>query len=209
MDFDDKDRRWKVYVHTNIVNGKRYVGITSRDTPERRWQSGRGYNENTHFKSAIDKYGWDCFKHEVIFENMTSAEAKAKERELIAEWKTQDTKFGYNMTSGGDGTPDYHPSPETRAKLSECRKRENLSEETRRRKSEAMHNRKLSDEHKKRIGIGNSKPILMLDMLGNVIRRFNSAREAENELNISHTGISNCCHGKLRTAGGYMWKFAC
>ena len=203
-----EDKLWKVYVHTNIANGKRYVGITSRVRPEIRWAKGRGYNENSHFRSAIEKYGWDGFTHEVLFDGLDGETAKAKEKELIALWKTQDPKYGYNMTSGGDGSPGFHPSAESRAKMSFAQRRENLSPETRRRKSEAMHNRKLSDEHKRRIGAGNSKRIHMFDKVGNFIRAFSSAKEAEEELNISHSHISQCCHNIRMSAGGYVWKFA-
>ena len=201
------DKLWKVYVHTNLVNGKKYVGITSRDDPNIRWQYGRGYTPHTYFGSAIKKYGWDGFSHEVITDGLSETEAKEMESKLISEWKTQDRSYGYNMTSGGDGTRGYIPSAETRAKLSEARKRENLSEETLRRRSDGLRGRKFSEEHKKKIGIGNSKPIEMCDRDGEVICRFSSAREAEVSLGISHSHISQCCHGRRSTAGGYCWRF--
>lgn len=202
------EKKWKVYVHANKVNGKRYVGITSRENVNHRWRNGRGYNENPHFRDAIKKYGWDCFDHEVIYTDLTEHEAKEIEKRLIAEWCTQDRMFGYNMTSGGDGTPDYHPSEETRKKLSEARRRENLSEETLKRRSEGLRGRKFSDEHKRKIGDGNSKAIEMLSKSGVLLRKFRAAKDAESELNISHSHISQCCHGQRNTAGGYMWRFA-
>ena len=40
-----KDKKWTVYVHMNKTNGKVYVGITSKNPPERRWQGeGSGYS---------------------------------------------------------------------------------------------------------------------------------------------------------------------
>ena len=112
------------------------------------------------------------------------------------------------VTSGGDGTPDYHPSEETRKKLSEARKKENLSEETLLRRSEGLRGRKFTDEHKKKIGDGNSKQIRMLSKDGVLLKTFRCARDAEEELRISHSHISQCCHGIRRTAGGYQWQFA-
>lgn len=200
--------QWKVYVHTNKINGKRYVGVTSKAKPEHRWNSGRGYKENPHFYSAIEKYGWDQFEHTILFDSLTEDEAKDTEKRLISEWNTQDPSHGYNMTSGGDGTPGCHPSDETRAKLSNARLRENLSEETLRRRSEGLKGMKFSEEHKRKIGDGNSKPISMFTKDNDFIRTFKSARDAEVELGISHSHISQCCYGQRQSAGGYRWAFA-
>lgn len=112
------------------------------------------------------------------------------------------------MTSGGDGTPNYHPSVETRAKLSRARLRENLSDETLRRRSEGLRGRKFTDEHKRKIGIGNSKAVCMYTKDGEFIRRFGSMIDVENELGISHSHISQCCRGQRKTTGGYSWKYA-
>lgn len=202
-----EEKIWKVYIHTNLINMKRYIGITSKK-PEHRWMGGRGYKDNPHFNFAIEKYGWDSFKHEVVFDNLSREEAIAMEKLLIATFRTQNKNYGYNMTSGGDGTPGYIPSAETRAKLSEVRRKENLSEETLRRRSEGLRGRKFTDEHKRKIGDGNSKAINMLTKSGEYIRTFRAAKDAELELGISHTHISQCCYGKRQSTGGYMWEFA-
>lgn len=39
------------------------------------------------------------------------------------------------------------------------------------------------------------------------IRNWDCLRDVERELGISHGSISHCCSGKLRTAGGYVWKY--
>lgn len=48
-----------VYVHTNLTNGKRYVGITKRN-PNDRWDNGNGYKSNQRFAEDIAKVrmGW-------------------------------------------------------------------------------------------------------------------------------------------------------
>ena len=202
------EKNWKVYVHINKKNGKKYVGITSKEDVNRRWSNGNGYRENPHLYAAIQKYGWDGFDHIVLITGLNSYQAKIAERILISVWKTQSPLYGYNMTSGGDGTPDYHPSIETRKKLSIARMKENLSEETLMRRSLGLRGRKFSEDHKRKIGEGNRKPILMMDLCGNILRHFSSAREAEVELHISHSHISQCCNGHRKTSGGYIWKFA-
>lgn len=200
-------KQFCIYVHRNKLNGKLYIGITSQ-VPERRWNSGRGYNENPHFRSAIEKYGWDGFDHIVIADGLSEEQAKKAEKFYISMFNTNNNKNGYNMTTGGDGTNGYYPSEETRHKLSELRRRENLSDETRRKRSESLRNRRLSDEHKAKIGAGNSKAIIMMSLSGEFIKKFNSASEAENETGVNHTHISQCCNGKRNTSGGYSWKFA-
>lgn len=202
------DKKWFVYVHISKINGKRYVGITSKPNPQHRWNHGRGYKENPHFAQAIAKYGWDNFEHLILYSGLDEPDAKSTEMRLIEEWHTKDRTLGYNMTNGGDGSLGYCPSAETRQKMSIASLKENLSDETLRRRSEGLRGRKFSEEHKRKIGDGNSKAIDMLDKSGTFLRSFRGACDAEIELNISHSHISQCCHGHRQTAGGYMWRFA-
>lgn len=61
--------------------------------------------------------------------------------------------------------------------------------------------------HKKFIGKNNwnSKPVLQMDMEGNIIKRYESVNLAKHETKIVH--ISDCCLGKRKKAGGYIWKY--
>lgn len=118
--FVDMDSYWSVYMHTNKANGKKYVGITSKD-PKRRWgNNGSGYRKNQYFWRSIQKYGWDNFEHEILFTNVTKGFACFAERCLVACHKTDDPLYGYNLTSGGDKGCTY--SEESRRKISEARK---------------------------------------------------------------------------------------
>ena len=36
---------------------------------------------------------------------------------------------------------------------------------------------------------------------------YNSALEMERQIGVSRYNVSACCHGRLKTAGGYHWKF--
>ena len=95
------NNKFIVYCHTNKINGKRYVGIT-RLEPNVRWKNGNGYYRNEHFYSAIKKYGWEEFAHEILFEDLTEQEACEKEKELIAKWNLCDSSKGYNNSYGGE-----------------------------------------------------------------------------------------------------------
>lgn len=90
---------WKVYKHTNLKNNKIYVGITKQNL-NRRWRNGKGYKDNSYFTNSIIKYGWDGFKHEILFEGLTRSEASLKEIEIIKELDCLQPK-GYNISGGG------------------------------------------------------------------------------------------------------------
>lgn len=114
------EKEYCVYVHTNKANGKRYVGITSM-LPEKRWANGHGYRSNVLFYRAIKKYGWESFKHSVLFDGLTREEAYAKEIELISTFKASNPRFGYNIDKGGNGSNRI--TEETRKKLSDGTRR--------------------------------------------------------------------------------------
>ena len=51
------------------------------------------------------------------------------------------------------------------------------------------------------------KAVEQLDMIGNVIRRFESLADAEKLCGYNHANISNCCNGKIKSAYGFRWRF--
>lgn len=91
---------YTVYKHT-CPNGKVYIGIT-KQKPERRWGgNGIGYKENEYFYRAIQKYGWNNIKHEIIAEGLTEDEANEMEIDLISQYRANDRSRGYNKHYGG------------------------------------------------------------------------------------------------------------
>ena len=114
-----KNNLFCVYVHIS-PNQKRYYGITSRSV-YKRWGKGNGYRKNKHFYNAIQKYGWDNFKHEIIAENLSLEDACEIEKEMISIYNTNNPQFGYNHTGGGEANIEI--SEETRLKMSKAAKR--------------------------------------------------------------------------------------
>lgn len=147
------DNCYTVYVHIS-PSGKRYYGLTCRPV-DKRWQNGRGYIKNEHFYRAIQKYGWDAFEHEIVAERLTKEEACALEESLIAEHHTQDYRFGYNISAGGEANKLAQSSKD---KISEANKGKVRTEEMKRKMSEmrmghpsTLKGGTLSEEHKKKI----------------------------------------------------------
>lgn len=130
------DVSWCVYIHENRENGKIYIGKTCRK-PEYRWNNGKGYQSQRHFWSAIQKYGWDSFNHEIVAEGLSADQAKAMEIQLISEYGSMDPNKGYNQTAGGEGMLGWHHTEHSRAKIIESNKTRGVSEETKRKQSES------------------------------------------------------------------------
>lgn len=53
-----------------------------------------------------------------------------------------------------------------------------------------------------------SKPVVQYTKERKAIRRFNSLSEVERELGFFASSISRCCRGKLKTAYGFVWRYA-
>ena len=83
---------------TNCVNGKKYVGITSRSIKQR-------FNEHrktdSYIGRAIRKYGESNFSITQIDKSSNWEELCEKEVSYIKEYDSFDN--GYNQTIGGDG----------------------------------------------------------------------------------------------------------
>ncbi len=99
---------YTIYKHTNLVNGKAYIGYTSL-TMEERWKQHVSLSlqpskatRKIKLWNAIRKYGPDLWGHEILLETKTQADAKATEIKLIEDYNT--FRWGYNMTIGGEGT---------------------------------------------------------------------------------------------------------
>lgn len=136
-----------VYKHTS-PNGKVYIGITIRK-PEKRWGS-NGINYRTQvFYRAIQKYGWDNIKHEILFEGLSKEEAEQKEIELIALYHSNDKDFGYNIDNGGHCLNSF--SEEHKRKISDSKKGKPRDAETIRKVKEALTGRKMPEEQRRKI----------------------------------------------------------
>lgn len=200
-------KNYCVYMHTNRVNGKRYIGITGQQ-PEKRWLNGAGYRCCPYFSKAIDKYGWDAFQHEILYSRLTQAEAANLEAELIAKYKTTDRAFGYNASPGGVAPS---PTPETREKIRTANLGKTLSKATRAklralalgRDMPQVTREKISRTMKGRAAANRSAVVCM-----ETGRVYQSMEHAARDVGVARPGISLCCHGRQETAGGYHWRFS-
>ena len=96
-----ESHEYTVYCHTNLTNGKLYFGVTKNSMEYRAGKDGKKYWQCTYFANAIEKYGWDNFKHEIVADGLTKEEASEYEKLLIGFFQTNDRSRGYNIQPGG------------------------------------------------------------------------------------------------------------
>lgn len=209
-----------VYVHTT-PNNKKYVGITKQDA-NNRWKNGLGYTTQILFYRAIQKYGWNNITHEIVANELSKDDACALEVQLIAKYKTNNPKYGYNRTAGGDGTCEFsHLNPHddewrkkvslantgkkrteaTKQKMREAKLGKHRSEETKQKISKAFKDGKICVSEACRSASIEARriSIIQMDANGNEINRWKSLSEAANYLGVSVSYISILCSGKQKS----------
>lgn len=196
-----------VYVHVNLINGKKYFGITTQE-PEKRWQNGYGYYNNAHFKNAILKYGWENFAHYVLYRNIPIKIAKNIEETLIREHMSYDSRFGYNHTYGGELELR---SEESRKKMSEnnpMKRPEVVAKVTG--KNHRMYGKHYSEAVRKKMSDAHNhikKPVEAIDPKTGLREHYFESSKSAGRFGFHQGHVSECCNGRLKTHHGYVWRF--
>ncbi len=105
---------YTVYEAINLINKKRYIGLTGRSLEVRKkrhfWTSASG--RGAIFGAAIRHYGKDNFSFRPLLLCPDLSYANYAERSLVALYKPE-----YNQTSGGDGVLSFQLSDEAKRKI--------------------------------------------------------------------------------------------
>lgn len=149
-----------IYIITNIVNGKEYIGITRRGylvrfydhiKTSRKSNTKRG---NYVLYRAMRKHGVENFKVELLEQVDTYEEAKLKEQEYISIFNSyykSSLNWGYNMTVGGDGRGVSYVTEKQRRRLREISINLHKNSEYRSKFLKAMR----SEKHRQAISLAN------------------------------------------------------
>lgn len=215
---------YKLYMH-KFSNNKVYIGITGRPI-EVRWRG----TYNKFFTNAVNKYGWDNIEHIVLLDNLSKEWACRLEQDLIRQYKSNNPKYGYNITMGGEGLFGYTISEESRKKIgaanSVALKGRHLSNEVREKISRAAKGRVVSDETRKkmsdaqkgRVSSNKGKPMSEEQKLkiSNARKGFVMSEEQKEKLSLSHLGkitsdetkkkLSKVSSGRYYVNNGYENK---
>lgn len=194
------ERNYSVYLHLCKNTKEFYIGCSSR--PYKRWhKNGQGYKNQSKMAEAINKYDWnsDAWVHTVVMDKLTRDEALELEHLLIVA--TDSVEHGLNTVYGDETI---------------C----GLTEDVKRRISKGRTGQKWSDEVKAKISASRkeangkkTRPVIALDRVtGEIVAEYPSAKVAEEKLRmrgvkVSKNNISSCCHGTMKSSGGFAWKF--
>lgn len=215
-----------VYKHI-APDGRIYIGITSQK-PKARWQSGNGYKGNSYFTRAIEKYGWHNFSHTIIADRLSEDAAKSIEICLISSYRSNNRKYGFNISSGGESKKGTKISDWQKQRIIQANKEKIVSPATRKKLSEASL-RTWKDpkfkEHMRAVNLGENnpqygkirtdeerklrgaKPVLQFNMEGEFLAEYISCHVASDMTKISRDVISKCCRGIFKQGGGYLWRY--
>lgn len=203
-------------------SGKNYVGKTIYDQKTRAGKEGSGYKGCTAFYNAIQKYGWENFKYEVIEECPD---------ELLQEREAYYIKLYNSQIPNGYNVRDESPNCRTWSKTVYQYKQDgtlinvydSLTEAAKENKcsvaslSEVCTGRKqtclgyvwsysptfpgFTKKHKNKI-------VYQFDEEGNLIREFETTRNASNFNNIPIHQIRFCASkNRCKRAGGYIFTY--
>ena len=188
-------REYTVYIHKNLKNEKYYVGSTSMN-PSYRWNNGKGYQNNSKMWNDIQNSDWNTdWCHGILGKFDNKQDALNYEAFLIA--MLDSVKNGYN-TSAYDSN-HYKKTEDTRNKMSES----HIGEKA------YWYGKHFSEEHRKKMTEAHGVyGILQYSKDGIFIAEYPSIMEAERQTGCSHGNICACCKGKLKSCGGYVWRYA-
>lgn len=168
-----------VYLITNLINNKKYVGQT-RGSLDKRWKRHcwKTKKNKYYLHRAIKKYGKNNFKVEILHSCSSFEEMDNLEKKFIKLYDCRHPN-GYNLTYGGqDGLRFF--SPETFKKLRDAS--EKSAEKTR-------------------------KPVESLNLKTGEIKFYKSVSEAKRSNGNKKVSVDQALrHGYV--ANGCLWKYA-
>ena len=143
------------------------------------------------------------------FAGKTEEEIKEIRRNQSEAHKGENNPM-YGIHRYGKDAPMYGKkhSEETKQKQSEANKGENHPMYGKKHSKEVKQ--KISENHADFSGENHpqAKRVAQYDKQGNLIKIWDYAKQVTEELGINNGNIIKCCKGKLKSAGGYIWRYA-
>lgn len=176
-----------IYLVTNKINGKQYVGQTVgslRRRKKRHLSCAKAHKDNSYFHNTLRKWTKDNFDWKIIHECNDIDELNRMEIYYIGYYDTFEN--GYNLTLGGGGSLGYKPSAETLKKMSG----KNHPAYGKRGKDSHMYGKKASVETRKKISTatnGKNNPRAKAIIINN--GHFDTLKEAAKFVGINSSSL--------------------
>jgi group I intron endonuclease len=169
-----------IYMASNIINGKVYIGKTITSLDARKWQHEHKRSNCTYFKRAIEKYGKDSFRWDIIDSGRSAEQLNQLENWWIEYMESANPEHGYNLMSGGIGSLQ---SEDTRKKISMALKGIKKSPEARKNMSKA-----IAEVYRKRRELLGLEP--KKEKKNSNGERLPISEETKRKMSLSHMGQS-------------------
>lgn len=170
-----------VYMIKNILNGNKYIGSTTcfkQRLKQHLSDLRNNKHHSPHLQAAWNKYGEKHF----VFQILETCEP-IKDTLLFIEQKYLDLKPEYNILINAYSCLGRRFSKE---------------------KTNEITSKRIENGWREKV----QKPVLQYDLKGNFIKRFNSIKEASDEIGKGkRSAIIECCKGNFTRAGNYIWKY--
>lgn len=196
-----------IYLITNKINGKRYVGQTSKTVEERfRDHIENCYttqNNNRPLYKAIKKYGVSNFMIETLEECSSSI---VNEREIYWIKKLGTFSKEYNATLGGDGYTQY----DYNAIWLKYQELKNIQQTANYFNCDRRVVRSVINAHGIKNPARKIRKVYQLDKDYKILNKYNSlvaASKAVKGDREGRNGIRTACLDSTKTAYGYKWCF--
>jgi group I intron endonuclease len=184
-----------VYKITNLIDDKLYFGQTTGKVSVR-WNSHIANKSCKALCGAIEKYGKENFKIEIILRCNNKEELDARESFCIRIFNSL-APNGYNLLTGGSNGKHHE---DTKKKMSALKKGKPSPFKGKKRSEEAV--KKNSIGH---IGLPSPQRKSVLCLTNGVI--YESASHAAKELKLDNSYVSKVCVGRLKQAKGFTFKY--
>lgn len=191
-----------IYKITNLLNGKVYVGQTTKELRVRLYNHRN--NKRSLISKALNKYGEDNFKIEIIDTATSKEDLDEKEMYWIQFYNCIAPK-GYNLTLGGEGTVGYHLSEETKEKISNANKGRRMTDEARKAISIGHIGLKVSEETKMKMSKSMTTKRKVKCVETDEI--FDSVTTACRKYNLDKSTVCAVCNGRRKKTGGFTWIY--
>lgn len=207
-----------IYVITNDINNKQYVGKTKDNIYQRfkehKQDAIRLKDKNRSLYNAMNKYGQEHFSIKLL-EECPLEEISKQEKYWINKLDTYNN--GYNQTLGGDGSVLYNydlfiQDYNNGLLISEIAKKYNCCIDT---VADALKNANIDTTINAKM-YKKTKPVIQLDVEENILQTFSSIMDAARWIHINKStnkdisGIGSNISKAARNnkvAYGYRWQF--